>query len=187
MSLSKDKASLFSTGGGTSGVGGKPKTVQPKPAGVPAPAAVAAAPAPVIRTRAGAVPALSADAKARKIAEAKDCSNKGTKSLETSVTTETCYGYHVCLMLAVVYALPQIFQWSPDYVLAAPYFERAGECYKIAGEFHLAKLMFVQAAEIHDKLGANSAGALTYLKSAQISQVLYCITLFSRHRSSNYT
>jgi tetratricopeptide (TPR) repeat protein len=147
MSLSKDKASLFSTGPSA-----KPKA---KPAGgaasgkpAPAPAPVAMAPAPVIKTRGGAIPALSAEAKARKLAEARDCSDKGTKSLQTSV-----------------------FQWSPDYVLAAPYFERAGECYKIAGEFKLARLMFLQTAEAHEKLGANAAAALTYLKAANISQM----------------
>lgn len=38
----------------------------------------------------------------------------------------------------------QIFQWSPDYVIAAPYFESAAECYKIAGELKLSRLMFLQ-------------------------------------------
>lgn len=91
MSLSKDKASLFATGsqnvakpkGATT-----PVSAAKAPAAPPSAPPAAVGPSPsVIRTRGGAVPALSADAKARKIAEARESCDKGTKSLQTSVRT----------------------------------------------------------------------------------------------------
>ena len=135
MSLEKDKASLFATG---TQKGGSVKKVAPKASPAPTPTLPAAA--PIIKTRGGAIPALSAEAKTRKMAEAKDCSEKGTKSLQTSVSSCPSISVDTCL----TFRKYQIFQWSPDYVLAAPYFERAGECYKIAGEFKLSRLMYMQ-------------------------------------------
>lgn len=69
-------------------------------------------------------------AKAKKIEEAREFSEKGMKYLKTS-----------------------IFQWAPDHLAAAPQFEKSAEAYKTAGEFKNAILMYVKAAESNFESG----------------------------------
>jgi uncharacterized protein YktB (UPF0637 family) len=69
---------------------------------------------------------VSAELREKKLAEARENSTKGSKCLQTSV-----------------------FQWSPDHITAATYFEMSAEAYKIAGDLENAKLMFLQVGRCY--------------------------------------
>lgn len=91
---------------------------------------------------------LSGASRAKKLEEAQEWSEKARKHLKTSV-----------------------FQWSPDYLAAAPCFENASNAYKLIGEFDLARDCLVQSAEANEKAGCLGAASLTYSKIAQLCQV----------------
>lgn len=89
---------------------------------------------------------ISNNTKLKKIDEAKEWSEKGMKFLKKS-----------------------LFQWSPDYVAAAPCFEKAAINYKLAGEYNLARLMYIQAVECNEKGDMLNAGAQCYIRASEIA------------------
>lgn len=62
-----------------------------------------------------------------------------------------------------------MFQWSPDYLVAAPLFEQAAEIYKQLGDLPKAIEYFQKAAEAHEKCKAISSAALALTKAANIA------------------
>jgi hypothetical protein len=96
-----------------------------------------------------ALPVLSEGARAKKIEEAKENSDAGMKCLKTSV-----------------------FQWSPDHLAAAPYFEYSSNAYKAAGELKLARLMMLQSADSHEASGCQAAAACSFVKAAVIAHTM---------------
>jgi hypothetical protein len=92
---------------------------------------------------------LSPAVKARKIEEAKEESELGMKCLKKSV-----------------------FQWSPDYLAAAPHFDISGNAYKAAGEFKMARLMFLQSADSHEGANCLAAAAVACVKAGAIAQAM---------------
>jgi hypothetical protein len=120
--------------------------------------------------RVSGVPPVSAELREKKLAEARENSAKGSKCLQTSV-----------------------FQWSPDHITAATYFEMSAEAYKVAGDLENAKLMYLQvpydfscaytcltslhmiarqAAESFEGAGSPASAALALAKAAKVAQVL---------------
>jgi hypothetical protein len=91
---------------------------------------------------------LSGPAKAKKIEEAKTLSAKANAFLETSV-----------------------FKWKPDHLAAAPIFENAANCYKVAGELDMAKLLYIQAATSHELIDSFAASAQSMNKAADVAKV----------------
>ena len=69
------------------------------------------------------------------------------------------------------YLKKTVFQWVPDYLGAAPCFEKAANAYKIAGEMDLAHTIMLQSANSHESANCLSAAAVTFSKSAQIAHV----------------
>lgn len=84
--------------------------------------------------------------KAKHIAEAADSIAVAEKALQTSV-----------------------FQWKPDYVSAAPMYERASGCYFKAEDYENARKMMVKCADCHDSSGAYSGAACAIAKAAEIA------------------
>lgn len=80
--------------------------------------------------------------------EARDWISKAAKYLETS-----------------------IFQWTPDYLAAAPCYEKASNLYKGLGDLDKAVDFLVKSANCHEMAGVTTAAALSYSKAAQIAQV----------------
>lgn len=59
-----------------------------------------------------------------------------------------------------------LFQWKPDYISAAPYFERASGFYKTAGMTDLSREFLLKCADCHDQSGSYAGAATAYAKSA---------------------
>ncbi len=91
---------------------------------------------------------LSVAEKQKKVAEAKELSERGMKHLKTSV-----------------------FQWSPDHLAAAPLFESSAEAYKIIEDYDLASVMMVKSAESHEAYGSLASAALAMLKASQYAKL----------------
>jgi tetratricopeptide (TPR) repeat protein len=85
-------------------------------------------------------------ARDQKLAEARELSQRGAKHLETSV-----------------------FQWTPDHVAAASFFERSAESYRAAGDLENARLMYVGSADSHDASNASAAAAVVLVKAAKVA------------------
>eukprot|EP00981_Chlorochromonas_danica_P002020 scaffold413_cov176-Ochromonas_danica.AAC.16 len=146
MSLSKNKESLFGSKGSTSGA----TSTAPK-----ATATTAALSSNTSATSAGAGktagltfkgvdssssqgPTMSLETRRKKIAEAREQSEKGMTALKTT-----------------------LFQWKPDHLSAATYFERSADLYKVAGDLKNALLLNVQAAQSHEACGAMASTAVS--------------------------
>lgn len=63
-----------------------------------------------------------------------------------------------------------LFQWTPDYIAAAPMFEAASDCYKQAGEFRTACQLLERAASASEKNNVLSAAAVAMRKASEIAQ-----------------
>eukprot|EP01039_Chlorochromonas_danica_P002507 gene2507-2745_t len=154
MSLSKNKESLFGSKGSTSGA----TSTAPK-----ATATTAALSSNTSATSAGAGktagltfkgvdssssqgPTMSLETRRKKIAEAREQSEKGMTALKTT-----------------------LFQWKPDHLSAATYFERSADLYKVAGDLKNALLLNVQAAQSHEACGAMASTALLKTKAAGLA------------------
>lgn len=196
MSLINDKASLFASSkpaAGASGGSSSKPAAAPRPAtststtAAAVPGATASATAAITSmvgnkgpggstARVAGVPPISPQVREKKLEEAREYSTKGSKCLQTSV-----------------------FQWSPDHITAAPYFEMSAEAYKTAGDYENAKLMFLQvrptythdvpfshfflliglficicypqAAECFEQSGSPASAALALAKGAKVLQV----------------
>lgn len=97
---------------------------------------------------------LSREAKLKKIEEAKQLSSKGMAYLQKTV-----------------------FQWTPDYLAAAPCFEKASDLYKQVEEYRTACDLLVKAAESYESYGLISSAALIQCKIAQIASKVSTITV----------
>lgn len=152
MSHAAQKSSLFgkpkSSTNASSSSGSAPKitTSSAVPAPVVKPVSKTACLTASANKGVAALPVLSEGARARKIEEAKENSEAGMKCLKTSV-----------------------FQWSPDHLAAAPYFENSSNAYKAVGELKFARLMMLQSAESHDASGCQAAAACSFVKAAVIA------------------
>jgi hypothetical protein len=91
-------------------------------------------------------PKISQQAKEKKIEEAKELSERATKYLKTSV-----------------------FQWSPDYLAAAPLYDQSAEAYKAAEQYDTARIMLVKSAECHEAYGSLASAAMSHVKAAKIA------------------
>lgn len=130
----------------------KPVTVTAAKA-TAAPAPATAAPKPAVSQTAGmSIPqaknnlGLSAESKRKKNEEAKQLLERASNALKTS-----------------------LFQWQPDYLVAAPLFEQAGDIYKQLGETDLAIENFRKAADGHEKAKATASAALALNKAATLA------------------
>jgi tetratricopeptide (TPR) repeat protein len=63
-----------------------------------------------------------------------------------------------------------MFQWNPDYLTAAPYIEKAAECFRAAGDLEQAKKIFIKAAEIQNKNKSSFRAAQHTETAAKILQ-----------------
>jgi tetratricopeptide (TPR) repeat protein len=61
--------------------------------------------------------------------------------------------------------------WQPDYLSAAPYFDKAASLYKAAGAEEQAKAAYVKSAECNEKTSTYAAAAMAYRNAAQIAKV----------------
>lgn len=95
----------------------------------------------------GYQPSITPDQKAKKLAEAKEFKDQAAKLLETSM-----------------------FNWNPDYLAAAPLYDRASAIYKGIGDLDQARDMMVQAAVTHKNANCLTAAALAYTKASPIAQ-----------------
>ena len=91
---------------------------------------------------------LSADMRAKKMVEAKEFLDKAAKSLQTS-----------------------IFQWSPDHVAAAGFYDAAANTYASLGDNENARQTLMKAVASHEAAGTLSAAASDLLKAAKLSSV----------------
>jgi hypothetical protein len=91
---------------------------------------------------------MSAAAAEKKRAEARDWEERGQKNLKTS-----------------------IFQWSPDYLAAAPCFENASNAYATLGDMKKAIDNLVLAADYNEKANCLTTAAFTYSKVAALCSV----------------
>ena len=98
-------------------------------------------------TSIGYLPSITPDQKAKKLAEAKEFRDQAAKLLETSM-----------------------FNWNPDYLAAAPLYDRASAIYKGIGDLELAREMMVQAAVTHKNANCLTASALAYTKASPIAE-----------------
>jgi len=148
MSLDQKKESLF----GKSGNSSKPSAPLNAPVSAPQPVSKTAGITFGKPTTTGGSSnkgkiELSAEGKRKKLVEAQELSAKGAKNLQTS-----------------------LFQWSPDHLMAAPYFEQASECYKQAGDFENALTMALKAAESYDACNTLASAALARNKAYLVAK-----------------
>ncbi|EWM27452.1 soluble nsf attachment protein gamma isoform [Nannochloropsis gaditana] len=61
--------------------------------------------------------------------------------------------------------------WQPDYLSAAPYFDKAASLYKAAGAEEQAKAAYMKSAECNEKTSTYAAAAMAYRNAAQIAKV----------------
>jgi len=61
--------------------------------------------------------------------------------------------------------------WQPDYLSAAPYFDKAASLYKAAGAEEQAKAAYIKSAECNEKTSTYAAAAMAYRNAAQIAKV----------------
>ena len=60
-----------------------------------------------------------------------------------------------------------LFQWSPDYLAAASFFERSAEAYRSIGDTDNALNMYIEGAHANESCKAHAAAAVMYSKAAQ--------------------
>lgn len=167
MSLNNKKNALFgkssSSPRGTSSGGNGTPSHQPKTTHI----VVGSSSSPVNKNKKEFVASsggLTVEAKAQKINEAKEASEKAMKSLHTS-----------------------IFQWTPDYLSAGSYFDTSGNCYQAAGEYDLARKMFLQSTEASFSARVPSCAAVAFGKAATMAEVcaydnsMFSILLINRY------
>ena len=91
---------------------------------------------------------MSSSAIEKKRAEARDWEERGEKNLRTS-----------------------IFQWSPDYLAAAPCYENASNVYVTIGDNNKARDALVLAADYNEKANCLTTAAFTYSKVGALCSV----------------
>jgi tetratricopeptide (TPR) repeat protein len=111
--------------------------------------------APIAKINTGISPATI---KAKKIEEAKEWNDKAIKHIKTSV-----------------------FQWSADYLAAAPCYESSSNAYKAAGELEQARKMMVSSAEANEKAGCLTASALCFIKASDLAKSMNNSELVNTH------
>ncbi len=62
-----------------------------------------------------------------------------------------------------------VWQWQPDHLLAAHYFENSGNAYASAQEFEFARQMYIKAYESHIKAKCESSGADALKRAAMMA------------------
>lgn len=153
MSNQANRAALF----GTKTNAGAGKVTASKTAGSTSPAPTNVEPPKPVSKTAGITPAtqpkpqsngitLSAEAKKKKLEEIRGLLERAQMALKTSM-----------------------FQWSPDYLVAAPLYEQAGDFYKQIGDFPKAIENYQLAADANEKTKAISSAALALTKAANIA------------------
>eukprot|EP00624_Nannochloropsis_granulata_P003152 evm.model.NODE_26015_length_37756_cov_44.158253.4 len=60
--------------------------------------------------------------------------------------------------------------WQPDYLSAAPYFDKAAALYKTAGAVEQSKNAYVQCAECNEKTSTYAAAAMAYKNASQMAK-----------------
>lgn len=104
---------------------------------------------------------LSAEAKRKKEAEARQLVERANKNLQTSV-----------------------FQWNPDYLVAGPQLEQAADLYRQIGDLEEAMDKVLKAADCHEKTKAFATTALTLTKASDIAKemgdISHCIKLLQK-------
>lgn len=63
-----------------------------------------------------------------------------------------------------------LFQWSPDYLAAASFFERSAEAYKSVGDTANALSMYIEGAHANESCKAHAAAAVIFTKAAQTTK-----------------
>lgn len=167
MSLNQNKDALFGKSSGKSSISSSSSGVRP------APATNSSAPQQPVSKTAGmtfgvtAPPKtasgkpkveLSAEAKRKKLEEARDFQARGMKNLQTS-----------------------LFQWSPDHLTAAPYFEQSCDAFKQAGDYENAITMALKAAESYEACNTYASAALAKNKAYQCAK-----EMDNRKRAAKY-
>ncbi|CAK4077877.1 unnamed protein product [Aphanomyces euteiches] len=61
-----------------------------------------------------------------------------------------------------------VFRWSPDYMSAAPYLEKAAECFRAAQDYARASTTFVRLAEVQHKNQASFRAAMHMETAAKL-------------------
>ena len=89
---------------------------------------------------------LSPEMRAIKVTEAEDCVSKGNEYLKTS-----------------------IFQWNPDHMGAAGYFEKASNAYKALGDVDRAYEMIIQTGKCHEGYGSLQSAANSLMSAAKLT------------------
>lgn len=152
MSLTKNKESLFGNKGSTSGTASTaPKATTTTSHASTTSTTIAGAGKTAGLTFKGVDsssqgPSMSVEARRKKITEAREQSEKGMNALKTT-----------------------LFQWKPDHLSAATYFERSADLYKAAGDLKNSLLLTVQAAQSHEACGAMASTALLKMKAAGLA------------------
>jgi hypothetical protein len=74
---------------------------------------------------------------------------------------------------AINYLKTSLFNWSPDYLAAAPCYEKASEIYKGIQNLSESREMMVKSAECYQKANCLSSAGLCYSKAALIAKVRF--------------
>eukprot|EP00904_Undaria_pinnatifida_P001671 jgi/Undpi1/11504/HiC_scaffold_30.g13801.m1 len=123
----------------------------PPPPSPPPPDAPVERKRPVSYGRGGAARGVAVNAQRREIQvkEAEDYLKQANKCLQKTMT-----------------------RWNPNYFSAAPLFEKAGACYRAAGEDGKATAMYTQAGECqcHDTVSAHASAAKDFREAALITE-----------------
>lgn len=90
----------------------------------------------------------------------------GISSVSDAVKTKNAEDAKKSVAIAEENLKTSLFQWKPDYISAAPHFERASGFYKTAGMMALAKEYLLKSADCHDQSGSYSGAAVAYMKAA---------------------
>ena len=150
MSIQQNKAALFGDSG-KGGAGGSSSTAAPSISTAPASRTAGSTAAYTSQTGGSTTGSFAAGispvVRAQRIAEAKGFEEKAQKYLKTS-----------------------FLQWNPDYLAAAPMFEKAADSYKLGGDYYNAIQMMLRSIECHEGYGSTSSSAVAYTKAAQIAK-----------------
>ena len=63
-----------------------------------------------------------------------------------------------------------LFQWSPDYLAAASFFERSAEAYKSIDDTENAIKMYIESAHANESCKAHASAAVMFMKAAPLSK-----------------
>jgi len=97
-------------------------------------------------------------------------------SVSSAVKTKNVEDAKKSIAVAEENLKTSLFQWKPDYISAAPQYERASGFYKTAEMMDLSRECLVKCADCHDNSGSYSGAAVAYTKAADMASAASLFT-----------